>query len=87
MFSMFLLPSQEVMILILSIVVNGNHVTPINVVGMIICLFGLSAHVVNKGIHECKQNNKGRQRGRARASNSNGLMVTYLFLFPPSFLF
>ena len=31
------------------------QVTPINIVGMIICLFGLSAHVVNKGLNECTQ--------------------------------
>ena len=72
---------QEVIILILSIAVNGNHVSPINVVGMIICLFGLSAHVVNKGIHECKQAKKSQRRPKGRAANANGLMVIPQILF------
>jgi hypothetical protein len=38
------------LILILSIVIKGNQVSVINVVGMVICLFGLLAHVVNKGL-------------------------------------
>lgn len=46
---------KEVMILILSIVIKGNKVSTINVIGMIICLMGLSAHVINKAIDECKQ--------------------------------
>jgi selenophosphate synthase len=52
------------MILILSIVVKGNQVTAVNVVGMVICLFGLSAHVVNKGLHECRQKKKAHARNR-----------------------
>ncbi len=43
-----LLLLQEVVILILAIVRNGNEVSVINGIGMVVCLTGITAHVIRK---------------------------------------
>ena len=39
---------QEVTVLILAIVRNGNEVSTINAIGMVVCLTGITAHVIRK---------------------------------------
>lgn len=39
---------KEVTVLTLAIFRNGNEVTGVNIIGMIICLFGIAAHVIRK---------------------------------------
>ena len=41
---------KEVTILTLAVFRNGNEVTFINLCGMVICLFGIFAHVIRKAI-------------------------------------
>ena len=41
---------KEVTVLTLAVIRNGNEVTPINLLGMVICLLGIFAHVIRKAL-------------------------------------
>jgi hypothetical protein len=63
--------SEEVTILTLAVIINGNEITFINLCGMVICLLGIFAHVIRKTIKADEIQNAANPKKRFEEMSSS----------------